>query len=209
MLVKVKEVKVKDRVLVRRQEVELVPGMNCLLGPSGLGKTTFLRAILNEMKHEVSYLPQELSLPHYATPRDVALHVAKVNKCCTRHQYLIKFNQYVKILGVDRLVGERIRNMSAGEKERIAVAVTLARGCKLMLADEPGTHLDPSNLIKVMALIKHESEVSLVVLHNPLGFPFCDKFYTLKDGALVTSNPKEALGISYDTADDCIRLCFS
>jgi len=106
-------------------------------------------------------------------------------------------------------MNKKVKNLSAGEKERVAVAVTLARGCKLMLADEPGTHLDPHNLLKTISLIKHETDVALVTMHSPIGFPFCDRFYTLKDGILVPSSPEDALGLKFEVRDDCMKVCFS
>ncbi len=208
MLLKVKGFRAGERVIVRPQRVDLPPGFNCLIGPSGLGKTTFLRLVLNEMEGQVAYLPQELTLPPYATPKDVALHIANINKCTIRSKFLIKFDQYVKLLGVDGLLNVKIGKLSAGEKERIAVALALARDCKLLLADEPGAHLDPMNAIKVLELVKHESDYSLVTLHNAIGFPFCDRFYTLKDGILVETTVEEALGVELKVDSSCVGLCF-
>ncbi|UXD21976.1 hypothetical protein IPA_00395 [Ignicoccus pacificus DSM 13166] len=158
-------------------------------------------------RDETSFIPQELNLPPYATPRDIAHHISKINRCTTRHNYMLKFMQYVKILGVENLLDTRIVKLSSGEKERIAVSTVLARGCKLLLADEPGKHLDPLNLFRVIELIKHEADYALITLHNPLPLALCDRFYTLVEGVFRETTPKEALGLELYPEDNCLRTC--
>ncbi len=169
-------IKYDNRLILRPQKIKLEPGLNCLIGPSGIGKTTLLKTILKSIKSDVSYLPQELTLPPYVTPKKLALYIASRNKCSTKVAYLARFENYTKILGVKGMLDKPFGKLSAGEKERVLLAITLARGCKLFLADEPEKYLDPRNIDIAMALIKVGTDTALVAVHNPLAFPFCDKF---------------------------------
>ncbi len=200
-MVAIKEVRYDNRVIVREQEVVLPSGLNCLIGPSGLGKSTFLRVLNKELKWP--FIPQEPYLPPYATPMDIAEYQSKFNPCSEPKKMISKFLEIAEELGIRDKLESKIGSLSAGEKQRVSVALTLARGCEGVLADEPTSQLDPANAIKVMIEIEKRSEISLVVTHDLAAMLLCQRFYTLKDGYFAESSPKEALGISWE--DICFK----
>lgn len=61
-------------------------------------------------------------------------------------------------MGVARLVGRRLEHLSAGEQARLAIAAALARQPKLLLLDEPVTHIDPAGTRAVVAWVTQLSQ---------------------------------------------------
>lgn len=198
-MVKVREVRY-DKVIVREQEVTLKEGLNCLVGPSGLGKSTFLRVLNKALKWP--FVPQEPHLPPYATPLDLAEYQSKFNSCSPPREMVSNFLELSEELGIRDKIGVKVGKLSSGEKQRVAVALALARGCKELLADEPTSQLDPKNAIKVMEEIARRTVISLVVTHDLAAMFKCDRFYTLVDGYLRESSPEEALGFNWE------EICF-
>jgi len=61
-------------------------------------------------------------------------------------------------MGVARLVGRRLEHLSAGEQARLAIAAALARQPRLLLLDEPVTHIDPAGSQAVAAWVRQLSQ---------------------------------------------------
>ena len=195
-MVKVGEVKYGNRVIVREQEVEIPEGLNCLLGPSGLGKSTFLKTLNKVLKWP--FIPQEPRLPSHATALDLVEYQSKFNKCVTPRKMVENFFEISKELGIRDKVEMKLGRLSSGERQRVSVALALARGCEGLLADEPTSQLDPLNAMKVMNAIISRSERALVVTHDLIAIAFCDRYFTLKGGYLRPSSVEEALGVGLE-----------
>ena len=200
-MVRVREVAYDGKVIVREQEVEVKEGVSCIIGPSGLGKSTFLRQLLKELGWP--YVPQEPRLPSSA-PEDLASHLASLNKCCEPKEYLANFVEILKELGISYVLGRRVETLSSGERQRLALALQLARNCKKLLADEPTSQLDPKNAVLTMNVIKKWVDVAVIVTHDVSVMSFCDHFFTLRDGLLVSSSPEE-LGLPWECLESCFK----
>lgn len=61
-------------------------------------------------------------------------------------------------MGVTGLVGRRLEHLSAGEQARLAIAAALARQPRLLLLDEPVTHIDPAGSQAVAAWLQQLSQ---------------------------------------------------
>jgi len=200
-LVRVGEVAYGGKVIVKEQEVRIERGLSCLIGPSGLGKSTFLKQLLKGL--EWPYVPQEPLLPP-STPEDLASHLASLNKCCEPKKYLTNFLKVLEELGIGYVLGRRVETLSSGERQRLALALQLARDCKKLLADEPTSQLDPRSAVLTMNAIKRWVDTAVIVTHDVSAMGFCDRFFTLRDGLLVPSSPEE-LGLPWGCLEDCFR----
>ena len=154
----------------------------CLLGPSGVGKTTILRTIagLEKIKsgsiklkdkvissskshvepenRNVSLSFQENSLfPHYTVEKNINLGV-EAKKLNGKKK--INPKQIIKLLNIEKILSKYPHQISAGEAQRAALARALVTQPDLLLLDEPLSNVDQS--------FKEEIQVQLKKLLNDL-----------------------------------------
>ena len=148
----------------------------CLLGPSGIGKTTILRAIagLQKIKNgqiklkgkvlssdkiniepenrNISLAFQENSLfPHYSVEKNILLGAEK-NSGNTDKQ--ITFNEIVDLLDISQILNQYPHQISAGEAQRASLARSLLSQPDLLLLDEPLSNVDQSHKEDIQEKIK-------------------------------------------------------
>ncbi len=151
-----------------------------ILGPNGIGKTTFIKllaGILNpdegyttSSAFRISYKPQylEREIPKCSTVEEC---LALVNKEALDPSHWL-FNEVIRRLEVDRLFKKEVRNLSGGELQRFYVAACLIKEADVYLLDEPSTHIDVEEQLAVARAIKRVTRmrkcVTFVVDHNLL-----------------------------------------
>ena len=154
----------------------------CLLGPSGVGKTTILRTIagLEKIKsgsiklkdsilssakdhiepenRNISLAFQENSLfPHYTIEKNIYLG-AEARKLNGKKK--INPKKIIKMLNIEKILSKYPHQISAGEAQRAALARSLVTQPDLLLLDEPLSNVDQS--------FKEEIQVQLKKLLNDL-----------------------------------------
>jgi len=154
----------------------------CLLGPSGVGKTTILRTIagLEKIKsgsiklkdnilssakdhiepenRNISLSFQENSLfPHYTVEKNIHLG-AEAKKLNGKKK--INPKKIIKLLNIEKILNKYPHQISAGEAQRAALARSLVTQPDLLLLDEPLSNVDQS--------FKEEIQVQLKKLLNDL-----------------------------------------
>ena len=81
------------------------------------------------------------------------------------------------------------RQLSGGEQQRVAIARTLAQGCKIILADEPTGNLDSRTSAEVMGLLHRSGrefhQTILMITHNEEIAQLADRIIHLEDGRIV------------------------
>jgi len=89
-------------------------------------------------------------------------------------------------VGIEDLRKRHYNELSGGERQLVMIARVLAQEPKIILLDEPVSHLDLANQTKFLVLIKKlvtAGMTILSVLHDPtLAFRFGDEFLFAKDG---------------------------
>ena len=156
------KVKVKNVSFSIENEGDII----CLLGPSGIGKTTILRTIAGlqninkgsiELKgktlsskeiniepenRNISLAFQENSLfPHYDIKKNILLG-AERNK--GKKKQLINFEELIDLLDIPQILNKFPHEISAGEAQRAALARSLITQPDLLLLDEPLSNVDQS-----------------------------------------------------------------
>ena len=154
----------------------------CLLGPSGVGKTTILRTIagLEKIKsgsiklkgnilsssndhiepenRNISLSFQENSLfPHYTVEKNIHLG-AEAKKANGKKK--INPKKIIQLLNIEKILSKYPHQISAGEAQRAALARSLVTQPDLLLLDEPLSNVDQS--------FKEEIQVQLKKLLNDL-----------------------------------------
>lgn len=78
-------------------------------------------------------------------------------------------------------------HLSGGEQQRVAIARTLAQGCKIILADEPTGNLDTANTANIVAILKDLAHTDgctvIIVTHDPAVAEEADTVLQMKDGS--------------------------
>ncbi|TEW56706.1 ABC transporter ATP-binding protein [Psychromonas sp. RZ22] len=191
----------------------------CLLGESGCGKTTLLRAVaglqtelsgkitiqqktLNDHK---TFMPPELRkiglifqdyalFPHLNVFDNVAFSLAKMSK--TEKQQRVQ--EVLTLVQLADMAERFPHQLSGGQQQRIAIARALAYQPDLMLLDEPFSNLDQHvrfQLIhEIRQLFKQRKMSALFVTHSKEeGFAFADRIALMQAGKIVQIDTAQKL----------------
>ncbi len=154
----------------------------CLLGPSGIGKTTILRTVAGLEKintgfiqlngkilssdkiniepedRNVSLAFQDNSLfPHYSVKKNILLGAERNNEKKGKE---ISFKEIIDLLDISKILDKYPHQVSAGEAQRASLARSLITKPDLLLLDEPLSNVDQS--------FKEEIQVRLKKILNKL-----------------------------------------
>lgn len=147
-----------------------------ILGPNGIGKSTFIKILAGLIKPDegyvslskelkVSYKPQYLSkIEYYGTVRDYLEEDGiKVSESRVKSEIL-------RPLGLERLMDRYLPELSGGELQRVIIAACLLRDADIYLLDEPMAYLDIEQRLTVAKLIRRMTEereaTTFVVEHD-------------------------------------------
>jgi len=223
-------VKILDRVSFSIESGELAG----LLGPNGSGKTTLLRVISRTLKPKVGTILLNEADVYSMRSSDVARNLAVVPQIQNvefdftaldlvlmgRHPHIHRFKRESKtdleiakeameLTNTWHLAEKPINELSGGERQLVMIARALAQQPKVLLLDEPTSHLDINNQIGIMGLLRKICEekgiAALAVFHDfNLAAKYCDSGIMLKGGKIF------AIGrIDEVLTEDNIRKVFN
>ena len=158
-----------------------------LTGPSGCGKTTILMIIgcllkpdhgtveidgldmysmnssriAEQRSKKIGFIYQDFKLIPYLTIKENILCSSLINDVGNLED---KANDLILRLGLIHRVNHRPEQLSAGEKQRTAIARALLMEPKLIIADEPTGNLDKKNSSLVIEALKHYSDEGACVI---------------------------------------------
>jgi len=104
--------------------------------------------------------------------------------------------ELIERVGLGHRMSHRPAQLSGGEKQRVAIARSVAAQPRLLLADEPTGALDTKTGNEVMDLLLEmhaaRSFTLIIVTHDPEIADFCQRQIFLRDGKIVTDESKHA-----------------
>ena len=172
-----------------------------LVGPNGSGKTTLLRALgggllaplagtVRRSPGRAAYLPQNPgALLHLPTVR------AEVDLTLRRTGSDEEAESILSMFGLLGLAGRYPRDLSAGERQRAAIAVTLAGSPALALLDEPTRGMDLSSrraLGAAVRLLSARGSGVVIATHDvDLVAEVADRVIVLRHGRAVELGPPQ------------------
>ena len=189
----------------------LAPGeIGCLLGGSGCGKTTVLRAIagfealqagrialnghwvadaswqLAPERRQIGMVFQDYALfPHMTVADNVGFGLREWNHTDKR----ARVEEMLALVGLGDAGKRYPHQLSGGQQQRVALARALAPGPTLLLMDEPFSNLDVELRerlsIDVHNILKETGTTGLLVTHNQQeAFAMADRVGVMVDGQL-------------------------
>lgn len=175
-----------------------------ILGPNGIGKTTFVKILAGIEEAdggvkfgelEVSYKPQYISAEYESTVQELLKDVAKEN--FTSSWYKTEILQPLK---VEPLLDRNLTELSGGELQKVAIAACLSRKAQLYLLDEPSAYLDVEERLSMARTIRRIVEAhnvtAFVVEHDVVAQDFiADRLmvFTGEPGVKGIANPPTSL----------------
>jgi iron complex transport system ATP-binding protein len=195
-----------------------------LIGPNSSGKTTLLKLAdglltprcgevllegqnirgipRSQVARRVAVVPQEMDVPFSFSVKEIVL--------MGRAPYLGRFgwekqkdldvvHEGMALTDVAELEDRPFFELSQGEKQRVLMARALAQEPKVILLDEPTSHLDLNHQIEINELIRRlNNERNLTVLHIShdlnLAGEYCHRMVLLHKGSIFAmGNPSEVI----------------
>ena len=104
----------------------------------------------------------------------------------------------LQIFGLDHLRRKQVALCSSGERQRTLIAKAYVQEPKLMLVDEPTSHLDMKYKLQVMEYLKSlaHSDITVMVAEHDISLMarYCDVCIIMKHGQIVTvGDPKKVI----------------
>ena len=175
-----------------------------ILGPNGIGKTTFVKILAGMEKTDdgkkfeeltVSYKPQYISAEYEGTVQELLISVAKEN--FTSNWYKTEIFQPLKI---NLLLDRNLAELSGGELQKVAIAACLSRKADLYLLDEPSAYLDVEERLNmaraIRKIVEAQNVTAFVVEHDVVAQDFiADRLmvFTGEPGVKGIANPPTSL----------------
>ena len=167
-----------------------------IIGPSGGGKSTFLRCInrleeptggqisvdgknildknsdINKIRQRISMVFQHFNLFSNKSVLENLTLAPVITKLMTKEQAQSKAYELLRSVGLESKADAYPHKLSGGQKQRIAIARALAMNPEVILFDEPTSALDPEMIGEVLDLMKEVAArgITMLVVTHEMGF---------------------------------------
>lgn len=192
--------------------LELAKGsFTCVRGPSGCGKTTLLLALggmlrpsngrvlledgdlyalspADRSRRRATRIGFVFQMFHLVPYLDVVENVLLAGTTAGADDAVGRATELLNELGLGDRVHHRPSQLSAGERQRTALARALLNRPAVVLADEPTGNLDPDNAREVFGHLdrfRHDGGTVLVVTHGETAREFADRELRMDKGRLL------------------------
>ncbi len=193
----------------------------CVIGPSGGGKSTFIRCLnllekptggdiifegvslmnkkvnLDEHRKKIGMVFQHFNLfANKNVLNNITLALMKVKKMKREEADEVAMKM-LKRVGLEEKARQFPSQLSGGQKQRVAIARSLAMNPDIMLFDEPTSALDPEMVGEVLSLMKELAKdgMTMVVVTHEMGFAreVADRILFLDQGVILEENSPDEL----------------
>jgi len=223
-----------NRPALRSVSLALCPGeVVALMGDNGAGKTTLLKCLIGLMRpssglvkvsghdiagqevadicRDVGYLPQDPNALLFADTVEEELHITLRNHGIALQDAPVSPQNLLERLGLLDKSHTYPRDLSVGERQRVALGAILITQPKVLLLDEPTRGLDyqaKDALSRLLRLWREEGLSVLLVTHDvEFASAIADRVLLMRDGEIkVQGTAAEVLSISSQYATQISRL---
>lgn len=214
-----------DNLVLNNISLNIKKGDFCaLIGPNGAGKSTFLKAIMNLIEYKGNIRFQNRDIKHLdkkdfyksvgyvsQNPNDYISRDSVYNEIkFTLDNYNIKdddkINKVMKRLNLEHLKDKNPRDISGGERQRLAIATMIVLEPKILLIDEPTRGLDNENKKMLQEILKEINTlgVTIILITHDMDFAAssANRFIMLFNGKITSDGDMQKVfkeGFYYTT----------
>jgi iron complex transport system ATP-binding protein len=214
--------------------------LTCLLGPNGSGKTTLLRCLMGRLTPSAGRVSLDGRALRTYGPRQLARVLAYVpqqpeSSLAFSSMEIVLMGRYAHTgpLGLaaptdlavareamkmtDTLAFSRrtLDELSGGEAQRVMIARALAQQPRVILLDEPTSHLDirhQLNIYRMMGRLAHDWPMAVVCVSHDVNVAarHADELVLMRDGQVIAAGPpsetvrEDLLSQTYDVPVELI-----
>jgi len=202
--------KILSNVDIKIKEGEIIG----LLGPSGAGKTTLVKAIIGmkevdkgeikvfdnkmptlDVSKDIGYMAQSDALYDDLSGLDNVLFFGELYgfKGKAAKERAI---EVLKLVNLDKDFNKAVKNYSGGMKRRLSLAIALLHNPKLLILDEPTVGIDPILRKKFwdeFERIKNAGRTIIVTTHVMDEAYKCDKLALIRGGEIISEGTPEEI----------------
>jgi iron complex transport system ATP-binding protein len=189
------------------------PGLICIIGPNGVGKSTLIRCmnkilkptrgtvLLNgedisgmrykEVSEHMGYVPVGSDDTFPMTVFDTVMmgRSPKHGRSTSRKDQEAVYD-VLELMGIENLAMRNFNELSAGQHQKVAIARGLAQEPEVFLLDEPTSNLDVKHQVNVMKLLKklsaERSMVTVMVSHDlNISARFADRMILMSSPGVI------------------------
>ncbi len=193
-----------------------------IIGPNGAGKSTLLRLFCRmlkarsgriavferdintysgrELARQIGFVPQETIFSLNFTVEEIVLmgrypHLKAFERAGASDLRIME--QAIADAGIDSFRQRPVNDLSAGERQRVVLARALCQQPKILLCDEPTSHLDLRHQAGIMDLLKklNDQGLSVIMVNHDLNLTsrYCRRLLLMARGAIRADGPAEEL----------------
>ncbi|MFM7000396.1 MAG: type I secretion system permease/ATPase [Limnohabitans sp.] len=211
----------RDKPVLDGLNLEFNPGdITVIVGPSGSGKSTLARCLLDiwpltegrllldgeavslwdrqELGRHMGYMPQDVQLMAGTVAENIARmghvdadKVVQAAQAAAAHDLILHLPQ-----GYDTPLDHVATQLSAGHRQRIALARAIYGEPALVVLDEPNSNLDDAGeaaLLQALLALRQAGKTVIVVSHRGNLVQMADRMVCLKDGRIAAQGPRDAV----------------
>lgn len=194
--------------------------ISVIVGKNGSGKTTLLDLLvglytvdsgsimfgnynqkdinLKDLRNNISYIHQNPMIFNNTIIENFKyvnknISIEEVKRLCS----LVDLHQYIESMpdNYNTILGPGGIKLSGGENQRLAIAIALAKGSKILLLDEITSNLDVVSEFKIIEVLEGIKDICTIIMisHRPTSIKKIPNIYVLHNGKIVSSGNHEYL----------------
>ncbi len=191
------------------------PGLYCIIGPNGVGKSTLIKCMNkllkptsgavyidgtdvsdmrpSEVAKKIGYVPVHTDDVFSMTVFESVM-IGRGNKRSwkTSPEDILKVHRILDVFGMGELAERKFNELSAGQHQKVAIARGLVQETEILLLDEPTSNLDIKHQIFVAELLREiasrRNVMVIMISHNlDITAKYADKVIMMSlDGSIKT-----------------------